>query len=129
MRQQTMLRNGHTGRLEDFYRRDVRTVPAGQPLDEVAGLLREEETGALLVADSDRFAGIITEQDLARATDDMVDFRACTAADSMSPCSRAVEPHDDPQKIAAMMRELHVRHLPVVSGGEVIGMVSARDAA
>jgi CBS domain-containing protein len=33
----------------------------------------------------------------------------------------------DLHQVAALMRELQIRHVPVVDGGEVIGMVSARD--
>jgi CBS domain-containing protein len=129
MPQQTTPEDGCPGRLGDFYRRDVRTVPAGEPLAEVADLLRREATGALLVVEADRLAGIITEQDLERAVGDKVDLRACTAADYLNPRLAAVRLDDDPHEVAAMMRELHVRHLPVVRGDEVIGMVSAHAAA
>ena len=117
----------HVRRVEDVYRQGIRTIEADAPMAEVARHLRDEDIGALLVVDGTRVAGIITERDLVRAACDEPDLSIDTAADYVSEDPATVTLDTDLHEVAAQMVELGVRHLPVVDGGEVIGMVSARD--
>lgn len=114
-------------RVEDVYRPGIRTVGADEGMDEVARHLQDDDIGALLVVDGERVAGIITERDLVRASCDCPDLTACTAADYVTQDPATVGLETDLHQAAAQMVELGVRHLPVVEGSEVVGMVSARD--
>ena len=114
-------------RVEDVYRPGIRTVAASERMDEVAHHMQDEDIGALLVVDGDRVTGIITERDLVSATCDCPDLTACTAADYATADPATVGLDTDLHEAASQMVELGVRHLPVVEGGEVVGMVSVRD--
>jgi CBS domain-containing protein len=114
-------------RVEDVYRQGIRTVAADEPMDGVARHMQDDDIGALLVVDGDRVAGIITERDLVRATCDCPDLTTCVAGDYLTAEPATVTLDTGLHEAAARMVELEVRHLPVVDGGEVIGMISARD--
>jgi CBS domain-containing protein len=114
-------------RVEDVYRQGIRTIAADAPMDEVARHMQDDDIGALLVVEGDRITGIITERDLVRATCDCPDLRTCIAADYVTSDPATVGLDTDLHHVAAQMVEFQVRHLPVVEGGEVVGMISARD--
>ncbi len=98
-----------------------------ESLANVAGRMRFNEVGSLIVFDGDRFVGIITERDLARAMADGVDPERTPALQYMTVDPIGVNPETDVHQVARRMLELGVRHLPVVMGDTVVGMVSARD--
>lgn len=52
-----------------------------------------------------------------------------TARDVMTPRPATVTPHASVAEAWDLMRDLDVRHLPVVQGGELVGIVSDRDVA
>ncbi len=86
----------------------------------------ERGVGAAIVLDGERLVGILTERDvlLAVASD-----RDQTAAveDCMTAHPETVEPSDTTDHAAALMIHGGFRHLPVVDGDRVVGIVSIRD--
>jgi CBS domain-containing protein len=106
--------------------RDLLTVEAGVPVVEVAQRMADRNVGAVLVLDGARLAGIMTERDLMRAVarglrDDTV-VRECMTADPDT-----IAPDDTIEHAAVLMIHGGYRHLPVVDGGEVVGVLSIRD--
>jgi len=91
-------------------------------------LMAERRIAAVLVAEGRKLKGIFTERDLTNrvvaAGRDPADTslsEVMTAdPDTLGPDARAIEALD-------LMERHHYRHLPVVSGGEVLGIVSIRD--
>jgi CBS domain-containing protein len=79
------------------------------------------------IMDGYRLAGIITERDIVRAVADRRDLADGTAGDYMTLEPATVSLETPLGEVARTMLAYGVRHLPVVVGGEVIGMVSARD--
>lgn len=114
-------------RVEDVYRPGVVTAAIGQTLEEAAQRMRDEGVSALVVVDGERIAGIVTERDLAQAAAEHSDFAGAVLADHLTSDPVTVGLDTDVRKAAELMRELEIRHLPVIDGDEVIGMVSARD--
>ncbi len=51
------------------------------------------------------------------------------ACDVMTPNPVTVTPHASVAEVWDLMRELDIRHVPVLEGGELVGMVSDRDVA
>lgn len=107
------------------------TVWAIAPDALVSNALREmvdRDVGALVVIDQDRVAGIITERDIARKTllhgrlPDYVRVR-----DIMTDRVLYVRPDQTVDECMALMTDKHLRHLPVIEGGRVLGVVSMRD--
>ena len=106
--------------------RDLLTVEAALPLLGVVQRMAERNVGAVLVMESGRLAGIMTERDLMRAyarglRDDAV------VGDCMTPHPETIAPHDTIEHAAVLMIHGGYRHLPVVDGDDVVGVLSMRD--
>lgn len=106
--------------------RDLLTVEAGLPLMAVAQRMAERNVGAVLVMKDRRLAGIMTERDLMRAVarglrDDAVVGECMTAAPD------TIAPDDTIEHAALLMIHGGYRHLPVVDGDTVVGILSIRD--
>jgi len=106
--------------------RDLLTVRPEQPLAEVAQRMVERDVGAVIVMDAGRLAGILTERDVLRAVAAGIqdDTRV---ADWMTRDPETMEPGETTQHAAVLMIHGGFRHLPVVDGEEVVGMLSIRD--
>jgi CBS domain-containing protein len=72
-------------------------------------------------------AWTITQRDIVRAVADRRDLADCTAGEYMTSKPATVDLETPLAAVARSMLDHGVRHLPVVVGGEVMGMVSARD--
>jgi CBS domain-containing protein len=106
--------------------RDLLTVEAGQPVVAVARRMADRNVGAVLVLEDGRLAGIMTERDLMRAVarglrDDVV-VGECMTADP-----ETIAPDDTIEHAAVLMIHGGFRHLPVVDGDDVVGVLSIRD--
>lgn len=102
--------------------------------DSSAGTLRdaavrmwEQQTGSLLVMDGDHLLGIVTERDVVRTVAQGGNVDAATVGEVMTPDVLTVPPHMALYEAARLMVARWVRHLPVVDGGEVVGVLSLRD--
>ena len=106
----------------------VLTVGPDQPLRDVARLMTDREVGAAVVVDPDAAGpGIVTERDILRAySEDRV-----TSNDPVSDhtTERAVfaAPDWSLERAADEMVRGGFRHLIVVEGGEIVGVLSMRD--
>jgi CBS domain-containing protein len=104
---------------------DLLTVDAGAPIVAVAQRMAERNVGAVLVLEDGRLAGIMTERDLMRAVarglrDDAV-VGECMTADPDT-----IAPGDTIEHAAVLMIHGGYRHLPVVDGDDIVGVLSIR---
>lgn len=114
---------------------NVRDLPFGKAvvtdLDEsiadAADRMRFYDVGSLPVMDGRRLVGIVTERDIVRAVADHARLELTPAADYMTPSPATIGPEATVEHAAAVMAALRVRHLPVVDGVELLGMISLRD--
>jgi signal-transduction protein with cAMP-binding, CBS, and nucleotidyltransferase domain len=84
--------------------------------------------GALLVCEGNVPIGIITERDLmSRVILARRDPSATTVAEVMSSDLVAIETATHAEEAMAIMTEKRCRHLPVLAGGEIVGMLSIGD--
>jgi CBS domain-containing protein len=95
---------------------------------EALKLLAEKEVGALLVVDQDRIAGIISERDYARK----VILKGKTSMETpvreiMTSRVFTVKPDQTIEDCMAMMTTNRIRHLPVVDGERLVGVISIGD--
>jgi CBS domain-containing protein len=86
-----------------------------------------QQTGSLIVAEGDQLIGIITERDLLRAVALGADPDKATVDDAMTTQVFTVTPDMQLQDAAREMAARWIRHLPVVGGGKLLGVVSMRD--
>jgi CBS domain-containing protein len=85
------------------------------------------EVGSLIVFDGRQFVGILTERGLVRAMADGARATSVSVRRYMTEDPLVIEPEADSEDAIRMMLELGVRHLPVVEGKTLVGMVSIRD--
>jgi CBS domain-containing protein len=115
-------------KVRALYRPEVVSADPDEALADAAGRMQYQEIGSVAVMEHGRLIGILTERDLARALADGIDpFETPVRSYMTEEPLLTVTPETDAGKVAATMLEQGVRHLPVLEGGQVIGMVSARD--
>lgn len=106
----------------------LRTVRPDVSVFEALALLAEYEVGALVVMDGARMAGIVSERDYTRKVAlQGRNSRETRVADIMTTHVYKVAPTTRTRDCMALMREKRIRHLPVVDGDQVLGMISIRD--
>jgi CBS domain-containing protein len=91
-------------------------------------LLAEYEVGALMVMDRGKLVGVISERDYTRKI--ALQGRSSKdtrVSDIMTREVLTVTPATGTRKCMALMSEKKIRHLPVIDGDTVLGMISVRD--
>ncbi len=90
--------------------------------------MAEKNIGAVLVMEGDRLVGVLSERDYARkvilkghASKDLA------VRDIMTADVACVAPETTPEEAMALMVDKHIRHLPVIEGDRVIGVISIGD--
>jgi CBS domain-containing protein len=106
--------------------RDLLAVEAGDTITEVAQRMVERNIGAVLVLDDGRLVGIMTERDVLRAVARGLHGDA-VVADHMTKHPESIGPEDTTEHAAVLMIHGGFRHLPVVEGDRVVGILSIRD--
>lgn len=116
----------------------IREIMTGSPtsvspeldLVTVARAMRDEDIGAVLVADGDDLKGVVTDRDLViRGLAAGGDPARSQIGGIASRVTATVGPDDSLDKAAQIMRERSVRRLPVMEDGRPVGIVSIGDLA
>lgn len=108
--------------------RDVWSTAPNDSVYDALQLMAERNVGALLVLDGQRLAGIFSERDYARK----VILKGKSSRDTavrevMTENVITVAPDDSVEHCMIRMTERHIRHLPVIDKGELVGIVSIGD--
>jgi CBS domain-containing protein len=106
--------------------RDLLTVTPAERLAEVAQRMVDRDVGAALVTDGDKLAGILTERDVLRAVAAGIQ-EDTKVSDWMTRDPETMAPDEPTLHAAVLMIHGGFRHLPLVDGEEVVGMLSIRD--
>lgn len=89
--------------------------------------MAEAEVGSVAVCDGSRLVGIFTERDVLRLAGDSAALDQVRVADAMTSQVITVSPDADLVSTARLMGERRIRHLPVVEGENLLGMIGIRD--
>ncbi|MFO1271666.1 MAG: CBS domain-containing protein [Rubrivivax sp.] len=91
-------------------------------------LLAQHEVGALMVMEGGRLVGVLSERDYTRKVAlQGRNSKEMKVSEIMTSNVFVVSPKTDTHQCMALMSEKRIRHLPVVDGGTVLGMISIRD--
>jgi sulfide:quinone oxidoreductase len=102
-------------------------VPPDATLESIGRMMREHDTGSVLVVEAGRLVGILTARDVLRAVAGGVNAAEAPARRWMTASPIAVGPHTPVDVAGEMMAEHGIHHLPVVAGGDILGLVGLRD--
>ena len=106
--------------------RQLLSVAPGDRLTEVAQRMVERDVGAALVMEGGALAGILTERDVLRAVAAGVG-EDTAVSDWMTRDPETMGPDEPTLHAAVLMIHGGFRHLPLVDGDEVVGILSIRD--
>lgn len=109
--------------------RDVVTVSSATTVREAVHCMRKNKIGALMIADDQKAPiGIFTERDLMlRVVGEGVDPDTAIITDYMTKELFSVSPERTVSDAAHEVQARHIRHLPIVRDGKLIGLLSLRD--
>jgi CBS domain-containing protein len=106
----------------------VVTIRAEQSIREALGVLAQHNIGALVVVDAAlRPIGILSERDIVRAAARNEAVFPQLVSQLMTRDLVLGSPGDDVGAVGHTMVQRRIRHLPVVDGGKLVGMVSIGD--
>jgi CBS domain-containing protein len=109
--------------------RAVITARPDETVLAVAQTLANKKIGAVVILDAKGgISGIVSERDIVRAIA-LGGLKALdrTVKEYMTSPVRTCTPRDTEAELMSLMTELRVRHLPVIEGGKVSGMISIGD--
>jgi CBS domain-containing protein len=107
---------------------EVLEIEADASVFEAVRKMVDANVGSLLVTDGGEIAGIVTERDyLRRVTLEGRTDKEIAVREIMSSPLVVATPETTIDECMAMMTDRRIRHIPVVDGGEVVGVVSIGD--
>ncbi len=98
-------------------------------LSEAASKMWRQQTGSLLVIDGEDLVGILTERDVLKAVATGANLTDTRISEVMTKDLVTVGPQTSLREAAKVMADRWIRHLPVMGGGKLVGVVSQRDLA
>lgn len=109
--------------------REVVTTEAENTVEDAIRSMHLRKISALVIADHGRPVGIFTERDVLRCyvSSPGRNFGEIPLREAMTADLVVAKLDDDLTDIMAVLIDRNIRHLPVVDGGALIGMLSVRD--
>ncbi|MDF2823935.1 MAG: inosine 5-monophosphate dehydrogenase [Mycobacterium sp.] len=118
-------------RIADVLRAKGSAVATITPQTSVGGLLNEmalHNIGAMVVVSPDGLVGIVSERDVVRKLHEYgADLLRHPVSDIMTTTVATCAPADSVDSLSALMTHNRVRHVPVIDGGRLAGIVSIGD--
>ena len=106
------------------------TIETSGTVVDLARLMRDNDTGAVIVLDNGKVSGIATDRDIAlRAVAEGKDVNSCTVGDVCTTGATTVAPDTSLDQAISLMKSEAIRRLPVVENDKPIGIVSLGDLA
>jgi CBS domain-containing protein len=115
--------------VREVMSKDLITVDPSTTVAQAATVMAERHVGSALVMEGSDLAGIFTERDIVRALSQDFDAPGHPISHWMTRNPTTVEPDVQVDDALERMLEGGFRHLPVVEGSGVIGIVSMRDVS
>ena len=105
-------------------------LPGTASVHEAARAMRDAEIGDVIVLEHNEVCGIVTDRDIVvRLVAEAQDPATTPLADLCSHALVTVRPTDPIEEAVRLMRTHAIRRVPVVDGGQAVGIVSLGDLA
>lgn len=104
----------------------VQVAPRATVLEAIRRMA-EADVGSVAVCDGSRLVGIFTERDVLRLAGEAAALDQVRVEDAMTRQVVTVSADADLVSAARLMGERRIRHLPVVEGDNLLGMIGIRD--
>ena len=114
--------------VKDFMTSLIVTADTSVLVVDAAKLMAIERIGSLIVTRNDVLEGIVTRQDVLAArlmSDDT--YKSLTVEEIMQSPVVSISPDADLGQLVTLMNQTGKTHIPVLSGDEIIGLVSSSD--
>jgi CBS domain-containing protein len=102
-------------------------VSPDEPVRLAIARMLEENVGSVAVCEGQRLVGIFTERDVLRLAGEGPEFADVNVGDVMTRNPVTISPDDDILAAAQLMSERRIRHLPIVQGDNLLGIVGIRE--
>ncbi len=103
------------------------TDSADDTIAEACDKMRHAQTSSILIMDGERLVGIFTERDVVKLVARGLDPKETHLKDVMTTDIITIGPMTTLKEAANIMATKWIRHLPIVEGSKVVGMISQRD--
>jgi CBS domain-containing protein len=117
--------------IESILRRkgtNVTTIPPEATIKRAADWLRAKNIGALVVTSDDAIIGLISEREIVHAFSRHGETAgSMRVKEVMQYGVTTVSPDESVNRVMTLMTHHRVRHMPVLSGGKLVGIVSIGD--
>lgn len=113
--------------LADIMTKDVFTIGPDASVADVAERMVRGRFGSAVVTQGSMVVGIFTERDVLRAAASRSDLTAASVSKWMTPDPETADPELRVDEAAELMLAGGFRHLPVLDGNTLAGIVSLRD--
>ncbi len=114
-------------RVRELVAGEVVWVAPEATLRQAAEVMVSAEVGSVAVAVDGALEGILTERDILRAVAGVADFDVDSTSTWMTEYPESFTPEMEVDDAADWMLATGFRHLPLVDGGEVLGVISIKD--
>lgn len=105
------------------------TTPAGTTVAEAASLMAQRRVGSALVVEEEQLLGIFTERDIVKALSQDALAIHQEISHWMTRDPQTIAPEASLDEALQRMLSGNFRHLPVMEGGRLVGMLSMRDVS
>lgn len=108
--------------------RDIYSVSPDDSVFDAVSLLADKNVGAVLVMDGEKLVGLLSERDYTRKV--MLRgkrSRDTKVAEIMSTDLKVISPREAVEDCLRLMTDKRIRHLPVLDGDKVVGVISIGD--
>jgi CBS domain-containing protein len=106
---------------------DAVTASKDTAVEELAGTMKNEGVGDVVIVEDEKPVGIVTDRDIALAVGDGSDVSSLTASDLMTEDPLTIEADAEAVELPKTMADGNVRRVPVVDGGGKLQGIATLD--